>query len=67
MNNIVGVGRPSVMFETQKIPTGEQLAVLNVHVLSDLGRALQQHQRIHFREDACEGSERDDTPSQTCA
>ena len=55
------------MFETQKIPTGEQLAVLNVHVLSDLGRALQQHQRIHFREDACEGSERDDTPSQTCA
>ena len=42
---------------------GEKLAVINVEMFSDLGQALQQHQRIHFREESYECNEREDTLS----
>lgn len=41
------------------------LDVINVEMLSDLGQALQQHQRIHFREEFYECNENEDAFSQT--
>lgn len=72
MNNIISVGRSSVilMVETQRIHTGEKLAVINVDMkkkkktvdtLADLGQALRQHQRLHFREESYECNECGDT------
>jgi len=72
VNNIISVGRSSVilMVETQRIHTGEKLAVINVDMkkkkktvdtLADLGQALRQHQRLHFREESYECNECGDT------
>lgn len=63
MNNIISAGRPSVIVETRRIHMGEKLAVINVEMISDLGQALQQHQRIHFREESYECNECEDTLS----